>query len=209
MFPQIAAAILRLTQSHHWPPSVTSRCPAGSLCMSSEIPELTQPARGSHGQPHVRAQHHMPVDRRVNRLINVQIVPTLGSSMRLLAAIWLPGMSVATNPICVVAAVEFVQSGPLARSNAKSTSSMGLDAFALGFPALPNPGAAPANNRVTLLLLRADTRLAGIGYLTPEGYGPLPAAFAWGRNTTLQNQADCCPRATRSRVGYVRLVIGC
>ena len=28
-----------------------------------------------------------------------------------------------------------------------------------------------------------------IGYLTPEGYGPLPGAFGWAGNTTLAQQA--------------------
>jgi hypothetical protein len=29
-----------------------------------------------------------------------------------------------------------------------------------------------------------------LGYLTPQGYGPLPAGFEWAANTTIQNQAD-------------------
>jgi hypothetical protein len=29
-----------------------------------------------------------------------------------------------------------------------------------------------------------------LGYLTPEGYGPLPASFAWGGNTTVAQQAQ-------------------
>ncbi len=29
-----------------------------------------------------------------------------------------------------------------------------------------------------------------LGYLSPQGYGPLPAGFEWAANTTIQNQAD-------------------
>lgn len=48
-----------------------------------------------------------------------------------------------------------------------------------------------------------------LGYLTPEGLGPLPAAFAWASNTTVQEQADWLARAaTLSRQsGHIRLMI--
>ncbi|MDX1995763.1 MAG: LysM peptidoglycan-binding domain-containing protein [bacterium] len=48
-----------------------------------------------------------------------------------------------------------------------------------------------------------------IGYLTPEGYPPLPAAFAWAQNVTVQNQAEwLASAATLSRRGgRVRMMI--
>ena len=33
-------------------------------------------------------------------------------------------------------------------------------------------------------------RFTELGYLTPQGYGTLPAGFEWAANTTIQNQAD-------------------
>lgn len=48
-----------------------------------------------------------------------------------------------------------------------------------------------------------------LGYLTPEGYGSLPGAFAWAQNMTVQAQAaylvDAAAYASRS--GIVRLMI--
>jgi uncharacterized protein YraI len=48
-----------------------------------------------------------------------------------------------------------------------------------------------------------------LGYLSPEGFGPLPASFAWGSNTTVAEQAawlhDAVSLARSS--GKVRLVI--
>ncbi|HLA42755.1 MAG TPA: hypothetical protein VJZ27_04940 [Aggregatilineales bacterium] len=48
-----------------------------------------------------------------------------------------------------------------------------------------------------------------LGYLTPEGYAPLPGGFAWAQNTTLGQQAEWLGRAvTLSRQsGRVRLMI--
>ena len=48
-----------------------------------------------------------------------------------------------------------------------------------------------------------------LGYLSPEGYGPLPASFSWAANVTVQDQATWLARAaTRSRDGgRVRLMI--
>jgi hypothetical protein len=48
-----------------------------------------------------------------------------------------------------------------------------------------------------------------LGYVTPEGYGPLPAGFSWGQNTTAAQQAEWLGRAaTLSRSsGRVRLMI--
>jgi LysM repeat protein len=48
-----------------------------------------------------------------------------------------------------------------------------------------------------------------IGYLTPEGLGPLPAGFEWGANTSLQEQAEWLAQAvTLARNGgRVRLFI--
>jgi len=48
-----------------------------------------------------------------------------------------------------------------------------------------------------------------LGYLTPEGFGPLPGAFAWAANTTVQEQAEWLAQAaTLARNGgRVRLMI--
>ncbi len=48
-----------------------------------------------------------------------------------------------------------------------------------------------------------------LGYLTPEGLGPLPASFSWAANTTVSQQAAWLARAvTLSRQrGYIRLLI--
>ncbi len=48
-----------------------------------------------------------------------------------------------------------------------------------------------------------------LGYLSPEGLGPLPGAFAWGANTSVAEQAQWLARAVQlSRSsGRVRLVI--
>ncbi len=48
-----------------------------------------------------------------------------------------------------------------------------------------------------------------LGYLTPEGLGPLPGSFAWAANTTIAQQGDWLARAvTLSRQsGRVRLLI--
>lgn len=48
-----------------------------------------------------------------------------------------------------------------------------------------------------------------LGYLSPEGLGPLPSAFAWAANTTAQQQAEWLGQAvTQARnSGRVRLMI--
>ncbi|MBZ0301720.1 MAG: hypothetical protein K8J31_18380, partial [Anaerolineae bacterium] len=48
-----------------------------------------------------------------------------------------------------------------------------------------------------------------LGYLSPEGYGPLPASFAWAKNVTVQDQAAWLARAaTIARDSdFVRLLI--
>jgi uncharacterized protein YraI len=48
-----------------------------------------------------------------------------------------------------------------------------------------------------------------LGYLTPEGYGPLPGGFAWAHNTTVAQQAAWLAQAAvrASRSGRVRLMI--
>ncbi|MHB8748087.1 MAG: hypothetical protein ACYDBJ_02720, partial [Aggregatilineales bacterium] len=48
-----------------------------------------------------------------------------------------------------------------------------------------------------------------LGYLTPEGYGPLPAGFAWAQNTTVAEQAQWLAQAAvlSSQSGHVRLMI--
>jgi len=48
-----------------------------------------------------------------------------------------------------------------------------------------------------------------IGYLSPEGYGPLPAGFAWAANTTVQQQATWLAEAAvlAANSGRVRLMI--
>ena len=47
------------------------------------------------------------------------------------------------------------------------------------------------------------------GYLSPDGYGPLPAAFAWGTNTTVAEQSAWLAEGVTlaKQLGYVRLVI--
>jgi hypothetical protein len=48
-----------------------------------------------------------------------------------------------------------------------------------------------------------------IGYLSPEGYGPLPAGFAWAANTSVQEQATWLAQAAvqAANSGRVRLMI--
>ena len=47
-----------------------------------------------------------------------------------------------------------------------------------------------------------------LGYLTGEGFGALPASFAWASNNTLANQADWLAGAIRrARQGGIRLLI--
>jgi len=48
-----------------------------------------------------------------------------------------------------------------------------------------------------------------LGYLTPEGYGPLSSGFAWGANTTVAQQAAWLARAAvlLSSSGKARLMI--
>ena len=48
-----------------------------------------------------------------------------------------------------------------------------------------------------------------LGYLTPEGYGPLPGSFGWAGNTTVAQQAEWLSQvATLARnSGRVRLVV--
>jgi hypothetical protein len=48
-----------------------------------------------------------------------------------------------------------------------------------------------------------------LGFLTPEGYGPLPAGFTWAANTTVANQALWLSQAAvlASQSGHVRLMI--
>lgn len=48
-----------------------------------------------------------------------------------------------------------------------------------------------------------------LGYLSPEGYGPLPAGFEWAANVTAQDQAVWLAEATTlaKRSGRVRLLI--
>ncbi len=48
-----------------------------------------------------------------------------------------------------------------------------------------------------------------LGYVTSQGYGPLPSGFAWGANTTVQQQADWLAQAAilASNSGSVRLFI--
>jgi len=48
-----------------------------------------------------------------------------------------------------------------------------------------------------------------IGYLSPEGYGPLPPAFSWASNVTVANQAEWLARAVQiaRQRGDIRLMI--
>src|SRR5207248_839418 len=51
--------------------------------------------------------------------------------------------------------------------------------------------------------------LTEIGFVSPEGYGPLPGNFAWGANTTIAEQAAWLAQAAvkGSSSGKVRLMI--
>ncbi len=48
-----------------------------------------------------------------------------------------------------------------------------------------------------------------LGYLTPEGYGPLPGSFGWAANTTLAQQAEWLGQAANlsKNNGLVRIMI--
>jgi len=48
-----------------------------------------------------------------------------------------------------------------------------------------------------------------IGYLSPEGYGPLPGGFAWAADTSVQEQATWLAQAAvqAANSGRVRLMI--
>lgn len=48
-----------------------------------------------------------------------------------------------------------------------------------------------------------------LGYLSPEGFGPLPPGFSWAANTTVQDQAEWLARAAvlSRQGGRVRLMI--
>ncbi|MBI1258135.1 MAG: hypothetical protein GC204_11745 [Chloroflexi bacterium] len=48
-----------------------------------------------------------------------------------------------------------------------------------------------------------------MGYLSPEGYGSLPAGFAWGANTTVADQAQWIAQAVQiaAQTGKVKLII--
>jgi len=48
-----------------------------------------------------------------------------------------------------------------------------------------------------------------LGFLTPEGYGPLSAGFSWAANTTIAQQAQWLKEAMLlgSASGKVRLII--
>jgi hypothetical protein len=48
-----------------------------------------------------------------------------------------------------------------------------------------------------------------LGYLTPEGYPPLPGSFGWAQNVTLAQQAAWLAQAVAlaSQSGKVRLII--
>jgi hypothetical protein len=48
-----------------------------------------------------------------------------------------------------------------------------------------------------------------LGYLSPEGYGPLPGNFAWAQNTTVAQQAQWLADAAvlAAQSGKVRLMI--
>ncbi|HLA43135.1 MAG TPA: hypothetical protein VJZ27_06850, partial [Aggregatilineales bacterium] len=48
-----------------------------------------------------------------------------------------------------------------------------------------------------------------LGYVTPDGYGPMPPGFEWGNNNTLAEHAQWIADAVSlsARSGRVRLVI--
>jgi hypothetical protein len=48
-----------------------------------------------------------------------------------------------------------------------------------------------------------------LGYLSPEGYGPLPASFSWASGVSVQNQAEWLAQAANlaRSSGRVRLLI--
>ena len=51
--------------------------------------------------------------------------------------------------------------------------------------------------------------LTEFGYLTPEGYGPLPSTFSWGAGTTVAQQAAWLAEGVQiaRNLGYIRLAI--
>jgi hypothetical protein len=51
--------------------------------------------------------------------------------------------------------------------------------------------------------------LTEFGYLTPEGYGPLPSTFSWGAGTTVAEQAAWLAEGVQiaKNLGYIRLAI--
>lgn len=59
------------------------------------------------------------------------------------------------------------------------------------FPLMVNRAAAPFRGTDIPLCFTE------IGYLSPEGYGPLPPAFAWGSGTSVQEQAEWLRDAIR------------
>lgn len=46
-----------------------------------------------------------------------------------------------------------------------------------------------------------------LGYLSPDGYGPLPGSFAWGSNTSVDEQAAWLRDAVQVLAGYQRLPV--
>ena len=63
--------------------------------------------------------------------------------------------------------------------------------------------------RVTTPFPSSSVCFTELGFLSPEGYGPLPAGFTWAANTTAANQAQWLSQAAvlASQSGHVRLMI--
>jgi len=63
--------------------------------------------------------------------------------------------------------------------------------------------------RVTTPFPSSSVCFTELGFLSPEGYGPLPAGFTWAVNTTAANQAQWLSQAAvlASQSGHVRLMI--
>ncbi len=68
---------------------------------------------------------------------------------------------------------------------------------------------APMLNRAVGPFSGKPACFTELGYLTPEGYGPLPGNFAWAQNTTVAQQAQWLADAAvlAAQSGKVRLMI--
>ncbi len=70
------------------------------------------------------------------------------------------------------------------------------------FPLMMQRALTPFNGSLPLCF-------SELGYLSPDGYGTLPSGFAWGANTTVQDQAEWLADAVQiaASTGNVKLII--